>query len=132
PGTGSTYLFFTPRASGSGYPRVAFTDAGFASEVYCSGVATLSADRLHHVVVSLDATNQTLTLYIDGMLQSAKALGVSASSLDDVNSWLGRSQYGVDPQFEGSIDELRIYDIALSTPQVVFSHDFGAEPAFLD
>jgi len=33
-------------------------------------------------------------------------------------AFIGRSQFGVDPHFDGMIDELRIYDRALSAAEV--------------
>ena len=133
PGTGETYVFFTPRAiGGSALPRAAFTLNGSANEVVCAGSASLSPDVPHHVALSLDTANRTMTLYIDGALQSAKAFQSSLDELNDVNSWLGRSQYSADPGFVGSIDEFRIYHIALETKQVAFSFEAGPNPSFLD
>ena len=45
--------------------------------------------------------------------------------MDDVNNWLGRSPWG-DPLFDGSIDEFRIYDTALSAAEVAsVVHDWA-------
>ena len=52
------------------------------------------------------------------------------SSLDDVNNWLGRSNYK-DAHLGGSIEEFRIYGAALSDAQVEASAGFGANPEFL-
>lgn len=133
-GNGVTYLFFATKAAGtsSTNPRAIFTDNGFASEIICTGSASLQTGKVYHVAVSLDTVNDTMTLYVDGMLQSAKAFSGTLASLDDVNNWLGRSQYAVDPQFVGSIDEFRIYDVALTNPQVAFSFASGPAPAFLE
>jgi hypothetical protein len=43
-----------------------------------------------------------------------------------VNDWLGRSQFSPDPFFNGSINEFRIYDQALSGAEVAAS--FAAGP----
>jgi Concanavalin A-like lectin/glucanases superfamily len=48
--------------------------------------------------------------------------------LSDVNNWLGRSQWG-DPLYDGSIDEFRIYNTALSAGEVADSFATGPDPA---
>ena len=131
-GDGVTYLFFTTQGSGSATPRAIFADDGFSSEIICTGSDSLESGTPYHVAVSIDSVNDTITLYVDGMLQSAKAFSATLDSLDDVNNWLGRSQYAADAQFVGSIEEFRIYDVALTRPQVDLSFASGPEPAFLD
>ncbi len=129
-GMGLTYLFFTPRAS-SNEPRAIFSEDGFAGEVVCTG-SSLATSTSYHVMVSLDTKNATFTLYIDGALQAAQAFTGSLAGIDDVNNWLGRSQYAADAQFVGAIDEFRIYDQALDSAQAAFSYAAGPDPAFLD
>jgi hypothetical protein len=52
-----------------------------------------------------------------------------------VNDWLGRSQWSPDPFFHGTINEIRIYDAALSPAQVAGNFargpDVVPEPAGL-
>ena len=58
------------------------------------------------------------------------ASGTAPSSLslvEDVNVWLGRSQWG-DPFFNGSYDEFRIYDGPLSDAEVAASFAAGPNP----
>ena len=49
----------------------------------------------HHVEAG---SNDTLTFYLNGMLQCATAFPGSLADLDDVNNWIGRSQFAADPQ----------------------------------
>ena len=51
------------------------------------------------------------------------------SSIEDVNSWLGQSQFEIDPGFAGSIHELRLYSVALSATDIESS--FAAGPDVL-
>jgi hypothetical protein len=133
PGTGATFLLFTPRGpDGPDYPYLTFYNGDIATEAFCSGAETLSSGEAHHLVVSLDTDKDVLTLYLDGAKSCAKALYDELDSLDDVNNWIGRSQFESDAPFVGSIDEFRIYDIALSAEQATFSFEQGANPAFLD
>ena len=59
------------------------------------------------------------------------AVNDELSQLDDVNCWIGRSQFSADTGLSASIDEFRIYDVALTTEQVALSFASGPEPAFL-
>lgn len=53
------------------------------------------------------------------------------SSINDVNVWLGRSQYVNDPAFSGTFYEFRIYDDALTAQQIAISYVGGPDPVFL-
>lgn len=133
PGTGDSFITMSPNGGpGPAYPYVAFNPPGDADlEVACSGTGELTTGILHHVALSLDTQGDVLTLYIDGMLACAKALPYELSVIDDVNSWLGRSQFASDLGFAGTIYEFRIYDVALTAPQAALSHQAGTDPSFL-
>lgn len=132
PGTGDSFITMTPNgATGPSYPYVAFNPPGTDAEVSCSGTGALTTGVLHHVAITLDTQSDALTLYIDGMLACAKALPLELAAIDDVNCWLGRSQFAADVGFSGSIDEFRIYDVALTASQVAFSYQAGPDPEFL-
>ena len=49
---------------------------------------------------------------------------VPLSSVNDVNDWLGRSQFE-DPFFNGSLDEFRIWNGALTAAQVAQNYAAG-------
>ena len=81
-----------------------------------------------HVAVVVDDDNDTITLYVQGASVGSTAFTDHLSSLDDVNNWIGRSQYSADVEFKGSIDEFRIYSVALSDDQVKDSFIAGPNP----
>jgi hypothetical protein len=131
-GTGQTFILFTPSGGAvPGHPYATFNAGDAATEVSCTTNTTLSTGVMHHVVLSLDTGQDTLALYIDGALACAKSLIFELPEIDDVNCWLGRSQYTSDTGFAGSVEEFRIYDLALTADQVLLSFDSGPEPAFL-
>jgi len=66
-----------------------------------------------------------------GAIDAAVTFQGSLSTLNDINNWLGRSQYTKDPAFQGSIDEFRIYRKALSEAEVQASFAAGPDPAYL-
>ena len=53
------------------------------------------------------------------------------SAIQDVNNWLGRSQFAADTRFGGSLLEFRIYDQPLTAVELAESVGFGPSPAFL-
>jgi hypothetical protein len=73
-----------------------------------------------------------LHLYLDGADAGSKALTGSLSSINDINNWLGRSQYSPDAEFGGSLYEFRIYNRALSAGQIALSFADGPDPAYLE
>lgn len=130
PGTGDTFVMFTP--AGPDYPYAAFNPGGGGSEVACAGISAVTSGQAHQLALSLDAEDDIFTIYLDGMLVCATAFPGELSQLQDVNSWIGRSQFESDSTFSGSVDEFRIYDFALNGDQVAFSADAGPDPAFLE
>jgi hypothetical protein len=128
-GTGTSYLYLTPRSS-SGFLIASFTLSGSSNETRVEDDAVLPSGMRHVAVVVDDANNQLL-LYLDGALVDSAALSGSLSGIADVNNWLGRSQYGSDPELAGSLHELRIYSAALSAAQLAFSFADGPDPAYL-
>jgi hypothetical protein len=86
-----------------------------------------------HVAVVYDSDGDILTggpvasFYRDGQLVSQMTPVAPLSEMNDVNNWLGRSNWTVDANFEGSFDEFRIYDYALSQNQVLGNVEAGPE-----
>lgn len=85
----------------------------------------LSADwqgtnHWYELTVTSDATSTTL--YVDGTAVARGATGAVPADLpNDAVNWLGRSMAASDPLFLGRLDEVAIYDYAL-TPQQVARH----------
>ncbi len=84
------------------------------------------------VALVVDDTNNLMSLYRNGAFEGSVAFEDSLSLLNDINNWLGRSQYVVDPSFSGTLHEFRIYDAALSAPAIQTSFLGGPDASFLD
>lgn len=69
----------------------------------------------HHVTATYD--EEILTLYIDGRIemQTAYTNGLTPNTLP---LYLGWDPYGSDRYFNGQLDEVRIYNRALSEPEI--------------
>lgn len=126
-GTGTTYLYLTPQAwDSAGGMRVAFSTDGNASETVLESQSALAIGVQTHVAVAVDDDNDLMLLYVNGVLDTQGAFTESLSSLDDFNAWLGLSQFALDPPLDGSIDEFRIYDAALTASHI--QQSFAAGP----
>ncbi len=132
-GTGDTYLMLTPRVSGgSGFMRAAYSEGGPSLETQVSASSALPTDAMHHVVVVIDDTDDRMALYLDGALEDETAFSGSLSQIGDINNWLGRSQYSVDPELGATLHEFRIYDAALEASQIQISFSAGPDAAFFE
>jgi hypothetical protein len=71
----------------------------------------------HHVVAIFDSS-LTLSLYVDGIPQSGSDSGAYVKT--GLSLLLGRYRLSTDPtySFEGSLDDLRIYNRALTEPEI--------------
>ena len=132
-GTGQSYLYLTASTPGStGVVRVVYRRTGSTAETSVYAARALATDVLSHVAVVVNSQNRTLYLYLDGELEGLTSPVGSLSEINDVNNWLGRSQFTVDPELGGSLHEFRIYNAALSDVQIAASFAEGPDPAFLE
>ena len=111
-GNGTDQYFFLTPYSGSDM-RVVLKNGGDEQ--------ILSTDRLasswRHVAVTLSA--DSVCLYVDGELQAASSdITIRPSDFNPVNCYIGRSQYAADPLLKANIDDLRIYNYALSAEEL--------------
>ncbi len=67
---------------------------------------------MRHIVLTIRSGND-MALFVDGTLRSRVPIAAHLSEIQDVNNWLGRSQFDADPYFAGTYDDVRIYDTAL-------------------
>jgi hypothetical protein len=118
-GTGSTFNMFMTPSNGT-IMRFAITTGGSGAESRLNAPNELPTGW-HHIAVTIDGTNMSMALYLDGQIVANASTQTVPSGLGQTtNNWLGRSQYTDDPYFNGSLDDFRIYDIALSEGQVRF------------
>jgi hypothetical protein len=133
-GAGVRYLFLTTAASsdapgGPGHPalRAAYSQNGVIEEDYCSGSEAFPTGTLTHVALVVDHAQRTMSLYQDGKLLSECPLTRPLSAIDDVNDWLGHSNFSVDADLAASYDEFRVYAAALTAEQLKDSFMAGPD-----
>jgi hypothetical protein len=127
-GNGVTYLFVTPNNGTTTRTRTALTNAALAAEKFVEAPAPLPTAVLVHLAVVVDGAAKTLTLYQDGVsLGSVDLVDTSLTRLNDVNNWIGRSQWTFDDEFQGTVSEFRIYGGARSAEQIAADSSGGPD-----
>ncbi len=69
------------------------------------------------MAVAIDPPHQEFRLYVGGKLVGRDKFG-ALSSISDENDWLGRSQWVQDIALSATLDEFRIYDVALDDESI--------------
>lgn len=83
-----------------------------------SGTAVVNDGNWHHVAVVYDPVGSgTVSLYVDGNLDTSGSLTVAVNTGTSNNFTIGRRVDGVN-NFTGSIDEVRFWNIALTQAQI--------------
>jgi hypothetical protein len=134
--TGTSYLFLTTEAAPDtmrqlpGALRAAYAENGVEDEEICPGLAPFPVGVSTHVALVIAPAERAMRLYQDGQLVSDCFFARPLSRIEDVNNWLGHSNYTADVDLSGSFDEFRIYAAALTSEQIAASFVAGpdAEP----
>jgi hypothetical protein len=121
---GSTEIYLAPVGPGNGGEHRG------ASENFAGG-RTIDwrgawTNQTVHVTVVVDPPTSTLAVYRDGVLEYGEYDATASLSLIATNlAVLGRSLVSADPYMPGAIDEFRIYNGALTAPEIALSHQNG-------
>jgi hypothetical protein len=84
---------------------------------------TLFDDTWHHVVIVVDRDNDKLKVYVDGMKDSSE---LDISSIGDIGTTVSLTIGKEDTYLDGEIDEVKIYNKALSSEEVYNLYIYGA------
>jgi len=94
-----------------------------------NSTSTVADGNWHHVVGMRDTASGTLKVYIDGVLDNSASDSIAGQSINNaVNATIGRCGTFNTEVFNGSIDELRIYNTALTNSQVSLLYANSAGP----
>ncbi|HZI31027.1 MAG TPA: LamG-like jellyroll fold domain-containing protein, partial [Candidatus Binatia bacterium] len=118
------YVFFSPHTGGGGH-NLGISGGSSEFQQNATGSGTFDS-RTVHVTCVVDPPNQKMSVYTNGVLDVVNTnLSVSLASLDDQLCWLGRSLFTADAWLNGSIDEFRIYNGAISPASIQQSQLLG-------
>ncbi len=95
------------------------TDPNTWRQVYSAPL--ISTNSEHQLVAVFDRGEDEIRLYVDGLPRGAAAVLPSEglSNIDDANNWLGMAQWAADPNFAGTLSDVRIYDVPMSDTDVM-------------
>jgi hypothetical protein len=113
------YIYLTTNHNSSGLMRAGITLRTNPNDsMFVEGPSALPTGTWTHVAVVLGTAG--LALYIDGV--QAGSTAPSAIRPADLGKtlydYIGRSNFSWDPYLDGNIDELRIYNRALSASEI--------------
>ena len=119
-GSGETsYMFLTPRMGNNGAMRFAILTET-EPETNITAPSTL-ASGWHHIAVTMNSSTMTMMIYLDGKVVAEGATPSLPRDLGvTTQNYVGRSQFAADAYYQGSVDEVRIYNRALSRPEVLY------------
>lgn len=122
-GTGNSFIFVTPLGGPAGVLFNSFITLG-QPVTEAAATTALAAGAIKQVAVVVNATPgdggaPSMTLYLDGALvMSSPITGAKLNDVNDVNNWLGRSQFALDPSLAGTYYDFRIFSTALTADQI--------------
>ncbi len=108
------YMFLTP-SSGNTTLRFAITTNGATSEQILE-TAALPSGQWRHIAISRNGN--VARLYVNGVAVKTGSLTISPAGFNPALNYLGDSQYPADPLFNGDLDEVYVYNYALSDLEI--------------
>ena len=123
PSWGTAYISLIPH-SGEDDFRAAFNLTGGDEIDVVDPAGPLLLNAQQYAVVTYDASSATATLYLNGSVVGQADIPTYLAPGNygpTFNNWLGRDEFGTDPMFAGSLDELRIWNGAASPFYVAMS-----------
>jgi hypothetical protein len=118
-------MFFTSKRGWDENGALTYQHGGTAPAVAPGGKLPLGQEIL--ITAVQDDKSSQVRLYINGVAVGGEAALFAMKMMTDNNNWLGRSEWGGDPMFEGSFDEVRLYDTALSGEQIAADYLAGPD-----
>jgi len=110
------YMFLTP-SSASGTLRFAISTNGNAPGAeQILETAPLPLAQYQHVAVTRNGNSGRL--YTNGVLAVSGTVTIAPAVFNPALNYLGQSQYPADPSFSGRLDEVFIYNYALSDTEI--------------
>lgn len=126
---GGTYVAGIPRSGDSGTGnafRVTCRNNDLGYESWVDDSSQLTIGHQEHVVIVWDGDNDEFSVYRNGSYVGTTPALFDLSTLDDRNSWLGRSGWN-DTMFVGGFNEFRIYNSLLDDATIATHFNLGTD-----
>lgn len=101
----------------AGTGKAFFSCPGLSGTHYLIGNTSLSDGYWHHIAGVYDYDNEQIALYHDGSID-AQASATGQMDKNDLNIWIGGNPQTADSWWHGTIDNLCIFNDALTCQQV--------------
>jgi hypothetical protein len=108
------YMFLTP-GSGSGTLRFAISTNSYFSEQILE-TSPLPVGQWRHIAITRNGS--IARLYTNGVLAVSNTVTIAPANFNPALNYLGESQYEADPLFAGRLDDLYVYNYALSDTEI--------------
>lgn len=109
------YMFLTPNNSYTTKMRLALKNGG--TEQWMDYTSTLNLMKWTHIAITF--SDDAITLYINGTpVITNTSINIRPSDIMPISNCIGRSTFPADPLFKGEIDDVRIYNYALSADEI--------------
>ncbi|BBO34655.1 hypothetical protein PLANPX_4267 [Lacipirellula parvula] len=130
-GNAADYIQIIPQNGATNVIRTTTHTKNVGTEGFVDFNVPMSTTDQTHLVTVYDQSGGlpgTITLYVNGKLAGTNpmAAGFNLSTLVDNNIWLGRSQWP-DSIFDGKINELRVYNTAMTATDALSHAVFGPD-----
>ena len=100
--------------------------------VYAKGTTDISDGQWHHVVGVRNISTGNVRIYVDGIPYEQELGDPTGDISNAANLWIGKQGLGgSESSWQGLIDEVRIYNGALSD-NMIANHAFGYYECFID
>ena len=109
------YVFLCPKPNTTNRLRLGIKNGG--TEQTLDSKVTHRANQWIHVAVTF--AEDAITLYLNGEpVGTTTSISARPADFRPIFNYVGRSQFTSDPMFKGSIDDIRIYNYALSADEM--------------
>lgn len=110
--------------------RLYFRSDWSTTDMLRYATSAINLNQWHHIAITYNSTASAGTdpvIYVDGVSKTLSGTASAGTVVDDSPSTLeiGRRAGGGDREWDGSIDEVRIYDKALSSSEVTKNYNNG-------
>ncbi len=128
---GTDYFMYVPhRGTSASAQRVEIRDTTPWRSNQLSNNLVHTLATIYHVTVVWEKDTSGvghLSYYRDGVLESQRTATINPSEINDVNNWLGRSNWTGDDYLEGHLHEFRIHNHAMTAWEVTQWHAIGSD-----
>lgn len=100
--------------------------------LYLDSNLPTTAGNMYHYLFTFEDTpaGGNVAWYRNGNLVASGSVNFHLADIEDVNNWIGRSQWDILANAHVRIDEVRLYDHAFAAPEVAASFAAGADATF--